>query len=1079
MKLHAAVFAALFAAVAFAQNSDDRPAATPPTGDTPSAPSQPGNSSSTGPSDAPINDSAQAPGTAASDITPPPNSVTAIGLPAPGVPYQQVSVKHDPRGFKLQVDGVDTLVVGVNWDYVPIGQNYRFSLWEQPDQVIETALAREMPMLQRMGINAIRQYVGVPARWVKFIYEKYGIFTVLNPTIGRYGSLVNGVFRNPIDYSDEASRAALTADVVALVREYRNTPGILMWLLGNENNYGLTWQSFEIEALPKGDRDVARARYLYSLFGQIIKAVKAEDTRHPVAIANGDVQYIDVIAQECQGLDIFGTNVYRGMSARDLFSVVQAKLSLPVMFTEFGADAYDAAHQREDDVTQAKYLVSQWREIYEQSYGKGQVGNAIGGMIFQWADGWWKFKQESNLEVHDTSASWPNAAYAEDFVEGQNNMNEEWWGICAKGPPDPSGLYELQPRTAYYALQAALRLPPYGPSTDLAAIRATFGSVDVQTYAVHSQAEGALRMLNILDRARVTGLRMQFDFFNTGGQKSTSAVTQVPFDHMQSFFADFQVRPLPQVTADLSLNILGNVAQNPIDQIYYEKRGKPVSLTDTSGMPVTLANPERVKVYKANVTWDEPWFSLTGFFRTGHYHWGYEGDFFGLYREANYGTSIDTYNADVPIGLEIATKRELDGFKLAVGPQVWWGANPLAIAKYTRAFGPVAITLMDEEQFDRQRAAATSTVVPEQRTRKTALSLASHIGPIGLELGGLWSGSPKIGQRFLLFGDQNQVLEDHVSAADTLGAKLKLTLETGRIHAYVSSAYMGLVADGGPTAAITYTGWSLKDSGSGNQVNALAGVAIDLTPFQLAPNFIWQKPLVGAGPSVSSGSLRNILADPFVVRSNREMIGGEMLVTFDPTPGTWLWAWDNELTEDAPIAASLDVTYKHMPTSPDAAIGIFADGSTFPFPGSTPPRDLWEAQARIIGHPSANVRIAGRLYVGTGEPNGDSQRVIHRYGGDVRLAYQNLVVAAFAKFNDWGPYDYYKDFNLTFPLQLMGDVSYTLGTPRWLGLQQARFGVRGTLRYLNGFSANYVPDPMSPNAWGNEYEVRTYLVIAM
>ena len=31
-----------------------------------------------------------------------------------------------------------------------------------------------------------------------------------------------------------------------------DTPGVLMWLLGNENNYGLSWTSFEIEALPRG-----------------------------------------------------------------------------------------------------------------------------------------------------------------------------------------------------------------------------------------------------------------------------------------------------------------------------------------------------------------------------------------------------------------------------------------------------------------------------------------------------------------------------------------------------------------------------------------------------------------------------------------------------------------------------------------------------------------------------------------------------------------------------------------------------------------------------------------------------------
>ena len=52
----------------------------------------------------------------------------------------------------------------------------------------------------------------------------------------------------------------LKAEIAALVEEFEGTPGMLMWLLGNENNYGLSWSSFEIEALPEGERNSARAR---------------------------------------------------------------------------------------------------------------------------------------------------------------------------------------------------------------------------------------------------------------------------------------------------------------------------------------------------------------------------------------------------------------------------------------------------------------------------------------------------------------------------------------------------------------------------------------------------------------------------------------------------------------------------------------------------------------------------------------------------------------------------------------------------------------------------------------------------
>jgi beta-galactosidase len=417
----------------------------------------------------------------------------ALGAPGSAPPSGPATVKvvTGPDGARLTVDGKPFFVRGMNWDYFPIGTNYTYDFWGQPDDVIEAALASEMGAMKRMGVNALRLYTGVPARWIRHIHERYGIWTVLNHTVGRYGYLVDGAWVANVDYSDPRFRTAVKAELSKLVEDYKGTPGLLMWMLGNESNYGLSWSSFEIEALPQGERDAAKARHLYSLFGEIIRDAKARDPNHPVSIANGDLQYIDLIAEQCQGLDVMGTNSYRGKSWGDLFEVVKAKLGVPVLFTEFGADAFDARRGREDDLTQARYLLANWREIYEQSAGKGKVGNAIGGLTFQWSDGWWKYKQETNLDIQDTNASWPNGGYLEDYVEGENNMNEEWWGICAKGPPDARGLYQLLPRTGYYALQQAFRLDPYGPATDAAAVAAHFDGIAPEALASHYQAARA------------------------------------------------------------------------------------------------------------------------------------------------------------------------------------------------------------------------------------------------------------------------------------------------------------------------------------------------------------------------------------------------------------------------------------------------------------------------------------------------------------------------------------------------------------------------------------------------------------
>jgi hypothetical protein len=59
----------------------------------------------------------------------------------------------------------------------------------------------------------------------------------------------------------------------------------------------------------------------------------------------------------------------------------------------------------------------------------------------------------------------------------------------------------------------------------------------------------------------------------------------------------------------------------------------------------------------------------------------------------------------------------------------------------------------------------------------------------------------------------------------------------------------------------------------------------------------------------------------------------------------------------------------------------------------------------------------GTAFIGEGEPNGDDPRLIHRTGVDARLAMDSWIVSGAAHFNDWGPYDYHRDFNLTYPLQ--------------------------------------------------------------
>ncbi len=988
--------------------------------------------------------------------------------------HAPVRVVSDSAGWRLEVAGRDFMVRGMNWDYIPIGQNYSFDLWQQPEAVIRSALDREMGLMVGMGVNAIRVNTGIPPRWVRYIHDRYGIFSIVNHAVGRYGFMLDGVWRASVDYSDTRMRAALAADVAAAFEPYRGVPGVLIYLLGNENNYGLSWKSFEIEALPQGERDAARARFLYSLFGEIARATHAADPDVPVAIANGDLQYIDLIAQECKDVDIFGTNVYRGISARDLYQVVREKLRVPVLYTEFGCDAFNARELREDQAMQAHYLIGQWREIYEQSSGHGREGNAIGGCVFQWSDGWWKFGQTTKLDLHDTNASWPNGGYVEDHEAGENNMNEEWWGICAKGFPDSRGGYELYPRAAYYALRQVFAIDPYAPGTTEEALRLRFAAISPAVSALEARGDRASRLADISERVRLAGLRLQFETISTGAQLTRPPAFGDPafqgFDKFQSFYADFQATPAPQVTGRLSINLRGDVPTNPIDQIFYENR-----------------SPDRVKVYRSSLHWDDRWFTLDAFHRTGHYHWGYEGDFFGLYREANYGANVDIYDASAPVGIEMTAKRSLSGLKFAFGPQLWWGAPPAALLKYRRQLGTFDATAVYEKDLQSQGTVTLvgSSPVALKPTSKATLHLKTVRGPFSLEAGGIWAGANHVDEPFQVAqpsGSTYRILRDQIRAADALGAKFRVTASRGPLQWYAQGASMGVVAEAGPTGTTTVTGWSLKDTGLGNQRNVLSGLAYNFGHVQVGPNFLWQKPIVGPMPPgvPSPGRPRNILDDPFAVRASREMTAVEVLIAYDPTPATWLHEWDNDVREDSRLAASLGFVHRHLPTGMDAAIGFLSDGVTpFAFEGSTPPRDLWELNGRVVSRVSSRLRVVARAYYGTGEPNlAPDPRLVKRYGGDVRLAGTVTILTGFVKFNDWGPYDFFRDFNLTYPVQLMGDLAHTLGTPLWFETDpQTRIGVRALWRSLDRHSLRYAGLTGDPN--GSEWEVRSYVRLAL
>ena len=519
------------------------------------------------------------------------------------------------------------MVNGMNWDYFPIGTNYDYNFWGQPDSFIKNALDYEMGLLQNMGVNAIRVYTGITPRWVEYIYDNYGIYTMLNHSFGRYGVMLEDGWMANTEYSDPRVQELLISEVTAMVEEFRGTRGLLLYLLGNENNYGLFWGGAETEDIPIEDRNsTIRATAMYQLFNEGALAMKAIDQDRPIAMANGDLLFMDLVVRYAPDIDIFGANVYRGETFTDLYDRVAAEYGKPVLLTEFGSDAFNARTNQEDQLMQAYYKHRNWLDIYQNAAGMGRADNSIGGFTFQWSDGWWKLGQTEDLDVHNTGASWANGGYPIDFVAGQNNMNEEWFGIMAKGPTDAAGHFELFPRAAYYVLKRAHQLDVYAPGTTLESVTQYFEDINIMDAVLQARGDRAAQQVQRLSGIRLSRFTSEFTTFNTGGDLITTPDAADPntrqfpdeqgFDHMQSFYIGVEAEPAPNMRAEVQFNVLGNVAQNPIDEIFYENRGRQLEVNTPEGI-ATLQDINRVMVYNASYSWTHQHFDLTGFYRTG------------------------------------------------------------------------------------------------------------------------------------------------------------------------------------------------------------------------------------------------------------------------------------------------------------------------------------------------------------------------------------------------------------------------------------------------------------------------------
>ncbi len=376
-------------------------------------------------------------------------------------PYVKVEGRQLLTDFDRDGRYEPFLVKGMGYSNTPIGSFpsqyglcwYRGTTDGQPqfdcpgEQEYDNPLLldQDLPLIKGMNANTIRTWGKVTPALLKKAQEQ-GLKVIAGYWIPHQLDYVNG------------DLAFLKKDILDYVAEFKDDPAILMWGIANENEMAFCTYKGADESCRREDQAAAFYKFINTL-ARNIKAVEG-DSFHPVMLVSADLGDIGVHATDdvLADVDIHGCNVYRGedfgAKTNNFFLQYQKRSAKPVLITEFGTDAWfvlGADHPengKERPDMQARYIAGCWDTIL--AYNAAHDGPNIGGVVFQYADGWWKDEGE-----WDPSAVTHDCGYTPGAHAGPDGyMNQEWYGVMALEPnPVPGQLDILRPRAAYEVIK--------------------------------------------------------------------------------------------------------------------------------------------------------------------------------------------------------------------------------------------------------------------------------------------------------------------------------------------------------------------------------------------------------------------------------------------------------------------------------------------------------------------------------------------------------------------------------------------------------------------------------------------------
>lgn len=377
-----------------------------------------------------------------------------------GEPYivKGIAYAPTPVGRSPNDDGYD---INNAWMTADLNQNGKadgpYDAWIDKNknniQDTDEPAVGDFEIMRQMGVNTIRLYHHAANKEIlRELYKTYGIRVIMGDLLGMYAVGSGADWYKGTDYTNEEHKKKMIESVTKMVMEYKDEPYILMWMLGNESNYGEVGDP-DPKSYKAGLGSNARTQpdAHYQFVNEVAGIIKSLDPKHLVGFSNGEVITIDVLSKYKNNIDVFGANVYRGAQGfgRSFWEDVRDYMDRPALFTEYGCPAFmqgkDALFAEQK---QMEYHQGNWEDILYNQAGSG-IGNAIGGVVFEYVDEWWKsglppkFSSKEQESIGDFLAAFPDGW-----------MHEEWLGVTSQGNGKNSP-YQRQLRQVYGYYQKA------------------------------------------------------------------------------------------------------------------------------------------------------------------------------------------------------------------------------------------------------------------------------------------------------------------------------------------------------------------------------------------------------------------------------------------------------------------------------------------------------------------------------------------------------------------------------------------------------------------------------------------------